>query len=109
MTEAQERQRRYALAISGGVCEACGRPLAEGRPQGAHRIANTKANRAKYGGLVIDHRYNIGYACSLSCNGRLDISGNTGACVALCKRIYTAEAQKYEGRNGGRRDKKSNA
>lgn len=96
MNEEQEEQRRYALAISGGVCEVCGRPLFDGQPQGAHKIGNTKANRAKYGDFVIDHRFNIGYTCSLSCNGKLDISGNTGACIALCKRIYTAEAQKYE-------------
>ena len=95
MTEEQEEQRRYALAISGGVCEVCSAPLGP-HAQGAHRIGNTKANRAKYGDFVIDHRYNIGYACSLKCNSMLDISGNTGACIALCKRIYAAEAQKYE-------------
>ena len=59
MNEEQEEQRRYALAISGGVCEVCGRPLFDGQPQGAHRIGNTKTNRAKYGDFVIDHRYNI--------------------------------------------------
>ena len=78
MTETEKEQRRYALAISGGVCEVCGRPLRDGQPQGAHRIGNTKANRDKYGSLVIDHRFNIGMACSLACNGKLDISGDTG-------------------------------
>ena len=95
MTQAQEEQRRYALAISGGVCDVCGRPLADGQPQGAHRIGNTKANRAKYGDFVIDHRYNIGYTCSLACNGKLDISGDTGAVIRFCARIYKTEAQKY--------------
>ena len=97
MTEAQREQRRYALAISGGVCEVCGRPLRDGQPQGAHRIGNTKANRAKYGDLVIDHPLNIGYTCSLKCNGALDISMNPAACIQLCKRIYNREALKYEG------------
>ena len=60
MTEAQREQRRYALAISGGVCEVCGRPLSDGQPQGAHRIGNTKANRAKYGDMVIDHPFRVG-------------------------------------------------
>ena len=78
MTETEKEQRRYALAISGGVCEVCGRPLRDGQPQGAHRIGNTKANRDKYGSLVIDNRFNIGMACSLACNGKLDISGDTG-------------------------------
>lgn len=49
MTEAEKAQRHYALAISGGVCEVCGRPLRAGQPQGAHR--------AKYGDLVIDHPF----------------------------------------------------
>ena len=89
-------QRRYALAISGGVCEVCGRPLNEGQPQGAHRIGNTKANRAKYGDFVIDHRLNMGMTCSLKCNGELDISRNTGEVIKLCKKIYETELQKYE-------------
>ena len=55
MTEAEEQQRRYALAISGGICEVCGKPLNDGQPQGAHRIGNTKTNREKYGAFVIDH------------------------------------------------------
>ena len=98
MTEVQREQRRYALAISGGVCEVCGRPLRDGQPQGAHRIGNTKANRAKYGDMVIDHPLNIGYTRSLKCNGALDISGNTGEAIKLCRRIYDMEAQKYEGK-----------
>lgn len=97
MTEAEKNQRRYALAISGGVCEVCGKPLTDGQPQGAHRIGNTKANREKYGAFVIDHRLNIGYTCSLKCNAALDISKDTGACIALCKIIYISEARKYEG------------
>ena len=97
MTEAQREQRRYALAISSGVCEVCGRPLRDGQPQGAHRIGNTKANRAKYGDMVIDHPFNVGYTCSLKCNAALDISQNPAECIQLCKRIYTREALKYEG------------
>ena len=97
MTETQREQRRYALAISGGVCEVCGRPLRDGQPQGAHRIGNTKANRQKYGDFVIDHPFNIGMTCSLKCNGVLDISKNPAACIQLCKSIYACEAMKYEG------------
>lgn len=95
MNKAKE-QRQYALAISGGVCEVCGKALSEGQPQGAHRIGNTKTNRAKYGNFIIDHRLNIGMTCSLKCNGALDISGNTGEVIKLCKRIYETELQKYE-------------
>lgn len=95
MNETQKKQRRYALAISGGVCEVCGKPLKGLQPQGAHRIGNTKSNRAKYGDLVIDHRYNIGIVCSLRCNAALDISFDTGKVIALCCRIYAAERQKF--------------
>lgn len=97
MIESQESQRRYALAVSGGVCEVCGRPLSYGQPQGAHRIGNTEVNRRKFGDFVIDHRFNLGYTCSLACNGVLDISGNPGECMKLCRRIYTAECMKFEG------------
>lgn len=97
MNRAKE-QRQYALAISGGFCEVCGCPLNEGQPQGAHRIGNTKMNRAKYGDFVIDHRFNMGMTCSLKCNGKLDISGNAGEVIKLCKRIYESELQKYEAR-----------
>lgn len=96
MTEAEKQQRRYALAISGGVCEVCGRPLQDGQPQGAHRIGNTKENRNKYGALVVDHFFNIGYTCSLKCNGELDISKNPAECLRLCQKIYNWELLKYK-------------
>mgnify|MGYP000883282375 CR=1 FL=1 len=91
-----KNQRHYALATSCGVCEVCGRPLNEGQPQGAHRIGNTKANRAKYGNFIIDHNLNMGMTCSLKCNGALDISKDIGKVIKLCKRIYEIELQKYE-------------
>ena len=91
-----KNQRQYALAVSGGVCEVCRKPLTDGQPQGAHRIGNTKANRVKYGDFVIDHHLNMGMTCSLKCNGALDISRDTGEVIKLCKRIYEIEAQKYE-------------
>ena len=78
----------------------------DGQPQGAHRIGNTKANRAKYGDMVIDNPLNIGYTCSLKCNGALDISGNPAECIKLCNAIYTRAGRKdgkriYFGKNGG--------
>lgn len=96
MNEIEIEQRRYALAISGGICEVCGRPLCDGQPQGAHRIGNTQINREKYGSFVIDHRFNIGYTCSLKCNAALDISKNKGEVIKLCEKIYKTELQKYE-------------
>lgn len=34
--------------------------------------------------------------CCLKCNNALDISGDTGETIKLCRRIYDMEAQKYE-------------
>lgn len=96
MTEEQKEQRRYALAVSGGVCEVCGAPLGA-NAQGAHRIGNTIVNRKKYGDFVIDHRYNIGYVCGLKCNAALDISKNPGAVIELIKQMYDTEVMKYRG------------
>lgn len=96
MNEVEKEQRRHALAVSGGLCEVCGRPLRDGQPQGAHRIGNTKANRQKYGDFVIDHRFNIGMTCCLKCNSELDISGDTGEVIKLCCKIYAVEVKKYE-------------
>ena len=94
MTEAQKEQRRYALAVSGGVCANCGGPLGA-HAQGAHLIGNTEVNRRKWGSFVIDHRFNIVMTCSLACNDAVDISKDTGACIRLIKRIYDAEILRY--------------
>ena len=91
MTDEQKAQRRYALAISGGCCEVCGKPLIEGQMQAAHRIGNNDKERNKYGSMVIDSPLNVGYTCSLACNGALDISRDPVACVKLCQKIYSYE------------------
>jgi len=88
VNEKQINQRKYALAVSGGVCEVCGRPLIDGQPQGAHRIGNTQLNRKLYGDIVIDSPLNMGYVCSLACNASLDISQNPHECLKLAKKIY---------------------
>lgn len=96
MTEAQEWQRRLALAKSGGVCEVCGKPLTT--PQGAHRIANTEPNRRKWGSLVMDHPDNIAMVCSLSCNQSCNIGYNPRACLELAQRIINKELLKMGGK-----------
>ena len=96
MNEKQINQRKYALAVSGGVCEVCGRPLIDGQSQGAHRIGNTQLNRKLYGDIVIDSPLNMGYVCSLACNASLDISQNPHECLKLAKKIYESKLLKYE-------------
>lgn len=97
MNETQKTQRARALAISGGICWICDRPLRDGQMQGAHVIGNTIANRRKYGDLIIDHPLNIVYTCSLSCNGRADISNKPAECLEHCRQIYAYEARKLRG------------
>lgn len=95
MTEAEEQQRRIALAQSGGVCEVCGKPLTSSSWQGAHRIANTKPNRAKWGNWIIDHPMNIAIVCSLACNQSCNIGFNPGASLELIEQIVKKERSKY--------------
>ena len=90
-------QRKYALAVSGGVCEVCGEAISPYTGQMAHRIGNTIQNRKKFGDFVVDHPLNVGMTCSLSCNAELDISKNPGECMKLCHRIYAYEINKLWG------------
>ena len=95
MTDAEITQRQIALATCGGVCEVCGKTLTTSTWQGAHRIANTKPNRAKWGDFIIDHPENIAIVCSLACNQTCNIGNNPGECLRLVKRIVEKELRKY--------------
>ena len=97
MNEAEKNQRMTALAKSGFVCEICGKQLTQSTWQGAHRIANTKPNRAKWGDFVIDHPENIAIVCSLECNHVCNIGYNPGECLKLIRRIVEKELQKFPG------------
>lgn len=95
MNEAERRQRVEALSVCGGVCEVCGKTLTAGTWQGAHRIANTKTNRAKWGNFIIDHPLNIAIVCSLACNHVCNIGYNEGACLQLAKKIIERELTRF--------------
>ena len=53
MTEAQQEQRRYALAISGGVCEVCGRPLRDGQPPKRPRTTGKESQNHHLNGHIM--------------------------------------------------------
>lgn len=95
MNETQKWQRSVVYASSGGVCEVCGKPLLDGQRQGAHRIANTKANRIKWGSVIIDHPLNMAATCSLGCNSQCNIGQNPGKCWELVLKIAERELKKY--------------
>ena len=95
MTEWEKRQREAVYAVSGGVCEVCGKPLIDGQPQGAHRIANTKTNRYLWGERIIDHPLNMAATCSLDCNQAVNVGQNPGACWRLVKKIAEQEVKRH--------------
>ena len=95
MTRAGLKQRSERLAVCGGVCEVCGKQLTSTTWQGAHRIANTKANREKWGSWVIDHPLNIKIVCSLACNHVCNIGYNPGECLRLVREIVEKELKKF--------------
>ena len=73
MSSTQSNQRAIAMATCDGRCAICGKPLNTANAQAAHRIANTQANRRKWGALVIDHPLNVAMVCSLKCNDACNI------------------------------------
>jgi len=84
MNESEKKQRLAAMAACGGICEACGKQLSQNSWQGAHRIANTKPNRTKWGAWIIDHPMNIAIVCSLGCN-QLQHREQSGRMPASCE------------------------
>ena len=96
MTKAQREQRELALGRSDGLCAVCGKPLNQGQAQYAHKIANTKTNRSKYGSFVIDHTLNGAMVCSLSCNQAMNIGFNRGAVLNLIADITLMEMRRFQ-------------
>lgn len=95
MTNKQRKQREVAYDLSFGVCAVCGKPLNTGAPQYAHKIANTKTNRSKYGSFIIDNPLNGAYVCSLGCNQKMNIAFNKGAVLDLIAEITLFEMRKF--------------
>lgn len=84
-----KNQRTLLYNLQGGVCAVCGRYME--RPQFAHAIANTKANRKKYGSKIIDSPFNGALVCSLACNDRVNIGFNPMECERKMKEIREKE------------------
>lgn len=96
MTEEQKEQRRQALTRSGGQCSVCGGLINRyGTPQYAHKIANTEANRKKYGAFFMDHFLNGEYVCSLACNQACNIGQNKGKVLGLLSDILIYEMKGF--------------
>lgn len=91
-----ERESLYARAR--GRCEACGEMVEYTLFEVAHRIANSVANRKRYGRRVIDHPLNKavthrnGYR-GRACNDAVLCGGNPAACAEIVRRIEAERAK----------------
>ncbi len=87
MTKTQKQVKEYIRNRDKGLCQVCGKYVWN---QGAiaHRIANTKTNIKIYGKKIIDHRFNLCWAClSWTCNDKMNIGNNLGKSQKLVKLI----------------------
>lgn len=100
LNEQQKEQRQIRLAMSGGVCEVCGKPLNQGHPQAAHRLGNTQVNRKKYGSFFIDSKWDILYTCSLGCNASADVGKSIGNQLRVVAEILIKETSEIIGKVG---------
>lgn len=89
MDELEKKDERVAIfKRDRWTCQACGRSVyIHGSPQLAHAIANTKANRKKYGSEIIDHPLNRKAVCCLKCNDKMNIGFNPVESEKLVDRI----------------------
>lgn len=84
-------ERRAIYLRDGGQCQSCGKRVAFDAFQLAHRIANTVANRKKWGAKVIDHPLNRVVTCPCArCNDGQNIGNNRGASARLVAEIEVA-------------------
>lgn len=74
-----------------GRCQACGEPVAFSDFELAHRIANTKANRSRWGNDVVGHPLNKAVAHRGRCNSAMNCGGRPEECRALVARIREYE------------------
>jgi len=85
-------ERRAIYLRDRGQCKSCGKRVAFDAFQLAHRIANTKANRKRWGSSVIDHPLNRVVVCpDASCNDEQNIGGDLAACRELFRLIQNEQ------------------
>lgn len=80
-------QREWLFECAQWCSVVSGRPLREGVPQLAHRVARTKAAIAKWGTEVIDHPLNLVPVCNLRENDRCNIGNQPIPARDLLARI----------------------
>jgi len=86
--EAQD-EREAIYDRDKGICQTCHKPVAFDAFELAHRIANTKANRLRWGDAVIDARANKVITHPGRCNSAQNIGGRPEECKALAEEIQS--------------------
>jgi hypothetical protein len=81
----EERDEMYYAAR--GICASCSEPISYSAFEIAHKIANTLANRKRYGNAVIDSRHNKAVTHRGSCNSRQNCGNNPGLCAEIVKKV----------------------
>jgi hypothetical protein len=81
----EERDEMYYAAR--GICASCSEPINYSSFEIAHKIANTLANRKRYGDAVIDSRHNKAVTHRGSCNSRQNCGNNPGLCAEIVKKV----------------------
>lgn len=100
MNDRELEQRNEALGRCAGCCVVCGKPIALGQGQYAHKIANKDMWRKKYGYWVIDNTKNGEYTCSLSCNHSVDVGSGYGRHLEVIADVLIYEYEKTWGIEG---------
>lgn len=89
MTNLERHEARMKIYYRDrAMCQACGKPVTIHEFQVAHRIADTKANRKKYGGMVIDHPLNKAATHPGRCNDAMNCGFNPVACALLVGKMH---------------------
>ena len=89
--QAEERLRIYTR--DHGICQACGKPVPMDGFEVAHRIANTIANRKRYGDEVIDHPLNKAMTHQGRCNSAMNCGFRPDECSRIVEAVKAARVE----------------
>lgn len=84
-------QRSEIYTRDYGRCQSCGELVPFGDFEVAHRIADTKANRKRWGATVVDHIMNKATTHRGACNSAQNIGYNPVQSTALAHLIDQVE------------------
>jgi hypothetical protein len=76
-------ERELLYARDGGKCMACHKPVAFDDFEVAHLIANTIANRKRWGSRIIDSVYNKVITHRGACNSKMNCANKLNECQKI--------------------------